>query len=664
MRLWLLLTFTILLSAVLACASRRQENAGQRSAGPSKSNVILITIDTLRADHLGCYGDKEIKTPNIDALAAAGVRFENAFSAVPVTLPSHATIMTGTYPVFTGMHDFSGNKLSPDIPTLASALRAAGYSTGAAIGAEVLDSRFGLNSGFDLYYDHFNVRPLREADLEENERPGNEVMDIALDWLKQNRHRPFFIWIHLYDPHYPYHPPAPYSEEYKDRLYDGEIAFADAQVGRLVQFLKQNQLYSSSLIVLTGDHGEGLGEHGEKQHGFFIYNSTMHVPLIFKTPGVATKETRRQVPSPAILVDIMPTILSAVHVAVPADVQGHSLLPVIAGKKQDRASDIYGESFLPRLHFDWSELRGIEIGNLHFIDAPKPELYDTEADPGELHNLYSQKPALSSEYQHRLTETITRYSADKSTAEKTGLDPQLLERLKALGYAAVSGGGDSGTSNKNLADPKDKIQTYELISSAIEDSQHGRFKPSIEKLQTAARGEPDSVPVHYLLALNYFRSGDLNAALPEFERVVKLDPTYALALSDLGEAYGRLGESDKAINSLKKALEVDATNFTAAYNLGVVYLNEKDLTSATQAFQQAVKINPDYVQAHRALGQVFLANGEAPQAVEELRTATRLQPNNPNLHALLAKALEANGLASEAAEEAAQAQRLAANPDR
>ncbi|HEV2113006.1 MAG TPA: tetratricopeptide repeat protein, partial [Terriglobales bacterium] len=564
------------------------------------------------------------------------------------------------YPVYTGMHDFSGNKLSPDVPTLASVLRANGYATGAVIGAEVLDSRFGLNSGFDFYYDHFNVRLLREADLDENERPGNEVMDIALDWLKQNQQRPFFLWIHLYDPHYPYHPPAPFSDEYKDRLYDGEIAFADAQVGRLLRYLKQHQLYDRSLIALTGDHGEGLGEHGEKTHGFFIYNSTMHVPLIFKLAGVPPRQARRQVSPPAILVDVMPTVLNALHVEVPADVQGHSLLPLMEGKKQEGVSDIYGESFLPRLHFNWSELRGIEIGNLHFIDAPKPEIYDLSADPQELHNLYSQKIALASEYQRRLTEAVTRYSSDKSTTEKTGLDPQLLERLKSLGYAAVSGGGDPGISNSSLADPKDKIQTYESISEAIEDSQHGRFQPSIARLETAAKSEPDSVPIHYLLALNYFRSGDLKSAVPEFEKVVKLDPTYALALSDLGEVYGRLGEDDKAITSLKQALQIDATNFTAAYNLGVVYLKESDLPNAAEAFQQSVKINPNYVQGHRALGQVFLASGDAARAVEELRTASHLEPGNPDLHALLAKALAANGLTSEAAEEAERAQQLAA----
>ena len=223
-------------------------------------NVVLITIDTLRADHVGCYGYKQIKTPNIDGLAAEGSRFERAFAAVPVTLPSHSAILTGTYPMLSGMHDFSGNKLSPLQPTLASVLKQAGYQTGAVIAAAVLDSRFGLNQGFDFYYDHFDFNRLDEANLDQMERPGNEVAGVALDWLGKTSQKKFFLWMHLYDPHFPYHPPEPYSREYADRPYDGEIAFADEQVGRLLRFLKEKGIYKNTVIVLCGDHGESLGD--------------------------------------------------------------------------------------------------------------------------------------------------------------------------------------------------------------------------------------------------------------------------------------------------------------------------------------------------------------------------------------------------------------------
>ena len=226
-------------------------------------NVIVITIDTLRADHLGCYGYKQIRTPNIDALAADSARFAHAYTAVPVTLPSHTVIFTGTYPMLSGMHDFAANKLGPTQPTLASVLKEHGYATGAVIGSAVLDSRFGLNRGFNFYYDHFDFSRLDEANLDEMERPGNVVADLALDWLGKNWKKKFFLWMHLYDPHYPYRPPEPYLSEYAAHPYDGEIAFADEQVGRVLRFLKEKGIYEKTLIVLTGDHGESLGEHGE-----------------------------------------------------------------------------------------------------------------------------------------------------------------------------------------------------------------------------------------------------------------------------------------------------------------------------------------------------------------------------------------------------------------
>src|SRR5258708_22147115 len=300
--------FLLIGSFLLACC----ELPAQAKPAP---NVVVITIDTLRADHLGCYGNKQIRTPNIDALASDGARFERAYTPVPVTLPAHTVIFTGTYPMLSGMHDFSGNKLSPSQPTLASVLKQHGYTTGAVVGSAVLDSRFGLNQGFDFYYDHFDFNRLQESNLEEMERPGNLVANVALDWLAKNRTNKFFLWMHLYDPHYPYRPPAPYSEQYKDRPYDGEIAFADAQVGRLIAFLKANGLYRNTVIVLAGDHGEGLGEHGEKNHGFFIYNATLHVPMIVRLPGSGSPKVVSEVVS---LSDLTPTALKALKVDAPS----------------------------------------------------------------------------------------------------------------------------------------------------------------------------------------------------------------------------------------------------------------------------------------------------------------------------------------------------------
>ena len=637
--------------------------AAQTPAKPAP-NVVLITVDTLRADHIGCYGYKQIKTPNIDGLAGDGARFDRAFAVVPVTLPSHSSMLTGTYPMLSGMHDFSGNKLSPLQPTLASVLKQAGYQTGAVIGAAVLDSRFGLNRGFDFYYDHFDFSRLDEANLDEMERPGNVVADVALDWLAKNSQKKFFLWMHLYDPHFPYHPPEPYSREYAAQPYDGEIAFADEQVGRLLRFLKEKGIYRNTMIVLCGDHGESLGEHGEKTHGFFIYNATMHVPLIIRLPENATA---RVVADPVSLVDLMPTILGAVGLETPSQVQGRSLLAGLSDNRTGDRSDqtarertLYGETFLPRIHFNWSELRGSENTKYHFIDAPRPELYDLAKDPGEVHNLFTEKKAVAEEMRAKLTGMIRDYSAGKELAEKTGLDPALMERLKALGYAGFSGGGDPTSSDptisrRNLPDPKDRVVTYELISDAIADSQHGRYQESIEKLKRVVKTEPNSVPAHYLQGLDYYRLNMFAEAVDELQKTIQLSPDYALALFNLGMAQAHAGQIDAAIVTLQRTLQLDATNFEAAYNLGVAFIQKRQLEPAAAALRQSVTIYPGFARGHRALGETLLYLDKLDDAIAELRQAVELAPHEPIMHESLAKALAAKGLTAEADEETRRA---------
>jgi arylsulfatase A-like enzyme/Flp pilus assembly protein TadD len=616
-------------------------------------NVVIITIDTLRADHLGCYGYRQIRTPNIDALASESARFEHAYTPVPVTLPAHTVIFTGTYPVFSGMHDFSGNKLNPKQATLASVLKRQGYTTGAVIGSAVLDSRFGLNQGFDFYYDHFDFNRLQESNLEEMERPGNVVADVALDWLGKNRQNKFFLWMHLYDPHYPYRPPPPYGEQYKDRLYDGEIAFTDVQVGRLISFLKANNIYRNTLVLLTGDHGESLGEHGEKTHGFFIYNATLHVPVLIHLPGSTSNKT---VPELVSLADLMPTVLEVLKVGIPAEVQGHGLLPLMIPRRAEESRNLYAETFLPRLHFNWSELRAVETDRYQFIDAPKPELYDLSKDPGETQNLYADKKAVAEELRNRLARLVGQYSADQELAEKTGLDPALMERLKSLGYAGFSGGGSPTVSDRSLPDPKDRIQTYELISDAIAESQHGEYQSSTEKLTTALKTESNSVPIHYLLGLNYYRLHEFPKAVEELQRVLQLSPDYSLAAFQLGLAYAHSGNFDQAIQTLKQALELDGTNFSAAYNLGAAYLRKEMVPEAVVAFRQTISINPEYAPGHRALGETLLYEKKVDESLAELRRAEDLDPHDAGTHAALAKALSTKGLNAEADDEMRKAQ--------
>jgi arylsulfatase A-like enzyme/Flp pilus assembly protein TadD len=626
------------------------------AAGP-RFNVVLITLDTVRADRLGCYGYSQARTPHVDQLARSGVLFEKAYSPVPITLPSHAVIMTGTYPMLNGVHDFSGNRLSPQQPTLASILKQHGYSTGAVLGSAVLDSRFGLDSGFDFYYDQFDFSRLLETNLDAMERPGNVVVDRGLEWLQQTGKQPFLLWLHLYDAHHPYTPPAPYGSQFRSRPYDGEIAFVDAQIGRVLQFLKSRKLDEQTLVIVVGDHGEGLGEHGEKTHGFFIYNSTLHVPLVVKLP-THSQSKRKRVAAPVTLVDLLPTVLEFLGLPAPAPVQGKSLIGLISGKKVG-SSDLYAESFLPRLHFNWSETRALQAGNYRFIEAPKPELYDLSRDPGELHNLYSEKKALAQELRGRLKAVIRKYSSSQELADKVGLDPALAERLKSLGYLAVDAGGNPTASGHNLADPKDRIEMYELVSAALSEAQQGHYDSSIEKLQAALRIEETSVPVHYLLGLNYYRKREFSAGVTHFRRVLELSPDYTLAIFHLALSYGHLGEVDRAISLLKRTLELDPTHFSAAFNLGALYLKKEMIAEALEAFRRSVTIHPEYGPGHRALGEVLLYQGKVDDALRELREAARLQPSDSATHQALARALDAKGLHVEAMDALRKAESLA-----
>ncbi len=635
----------------------------QRPAKPrAPFDLVLITIDTLRADHVGCYGYKGIKTPNIDAIAAAGTRMERAYTPVPITLPSHTVIMTGTYPMKSGIHDFSGNVLNPKQPTIASILKAHGYQTGAVIASAVLDSRFGLNHGFDFYYDHFDFNRLLETNLDAMERPGNLVADQALGWLREQGQKPFFLWMHLYDPHYPYNPPSPYAEEYRTHPYDGEIAFADEQVGRIVDWLKTNHLYDKTLVVITGDHGEGLGEHGEKTHGFFIYNSTLHVPLILKFPaGIAAEKLASE---PVSLVDLMPTVLDTLGIAPPADVQGTSVLPILTRKARKETSPIYAESYLPRLHFDWSELRGMQSQKYHFIEAPKPELYDLSSDPGELHNLYAEKRPLAEELQSRLQRAVSTYTPGQEMAGTQAMDSALAERLQALGYAAFPGGAEKTTNSKVLTDPKDRISFYETFSEAMNESQHGDYENSTSKLAALLKVEPTSVPTLYLLGLNYYKAHNFSEAARSFSQVIQRNPQYALANYYLGLSLARSGDMAGAVNAFKKTLELDPTNFSAAYNMGAAQLQEGQANAALVSFRLSVEIAPEYAEGHRAIGQMLLFEKDLDGALAELRRAVHLAPTDPQNRVALAKALEAKGLSAEAQEQLRQAQTNARQSDR
>jgi arylsulfatase A-like enzyme/Flp pilus assembly protein TadD len=643
-RLWVFVTLSIF-SAVAA-----RPGLGAESVEP---NLVVITVDTLRADHLGCYGDRSIQTPNIDALARSSARFTRAFTPVPITLPAHAALFTGSFPMATGMHDFSGNKLPASAVTLAKVLRDHGYSTAAFLGAAVLDSRFGLNQAFATYFDHFEFSRLDEANLDLIKRSGDQVIDNALAWLKAHPHEPFFLWVHLYDPHYPYTPPEPFASRYRERPYDGEIAFADAQVGRLLTFLKETGRYANAVLVLAADHGEGLGEHGEKTHGFFVYNSTLHVPLLVKVPGTAPRTIETEVS----LVDVMPTVLQALRLPIPSTVQGRSLLSEVVGKLPANNSNLYAETYLPLLHFRWSQLRALEAGGMKYIEAPRPELYDTRADPQETRNLLPGKQALAPEMHDRLQSLLRRYTpASGGGAKETEpTDPALADRLRSLGYVAISAGAFSDASGKPLPDPKDRIQVYELFSTAMADGQHGRYKESLNKLHEAEKTEPSSLPICYLQALDYYRLKDFPRAMERFKSALVLDPKFALATYYLGLTQAMSGDLSAAHTSLEHALELDPTNFAAAYDVGALDLKQSHVEEALREFQRATEINPDYAEAFEALGELYLYLHRADDAIRALERAVAIAPDFTKAHYNLGRAYDAQGRAADAQKEFSRA---------
>src|SRR5271163_1439511 len=394
---------TLLISATAVAAGPSANPAAKAvpHSSRAKPSVLLITIDTLRADHVGCYGAQMVKTPTLDALAHDSVVFERALSQVPLTWPSHAVILTGTYPFQNGVQDFTGQPLAPQFRSVAQAFQQAGYATGAVISAFVLDRSWGLARGFDFYDDAFSAETFEKKDIALVDRRAGQSVAHAIAWLKKTPQRPFFLWLHLYDPHSPYDSPEPYRSEYRSHPYDGAIAYADHELGNLISWLKQNHLYDSSLIAMLSDHGESLGEHGEDEHGFFVYNATVHVPLIVKPPagsGIAAGRRHEPVETAAVA----PTLMRLAGLKDSADpiyaqFQSHALLSTKLGAGADTSQPsqdpAYSETFYPFSSFGWSPLHALESERFHFIEAPKPELYDLETDPGETRNIAAQQPA-------------------------------------------------------------------------------------------------------------------------------------------------------------------------------------------------------------------------------------------------------------------------------
>jgi choline-sulfatase len=587
-------------------------------------NVVVVTLDTTRADHIGAYGARGIETPAVDRLAKEGVLFEQAESVTPLTLPAHSSIFTGKFPPEHGVRDNGGFFLGPEQVTLAEVLRERGYRTGAFIAAFVLDSKWGLNQGFETYFDDFDIAKAREVSLSAIQRPGNEVVDKALPWIEQVKNQRFFAWIHLYDPHTPYRPPEPFQTRYKNHPYNGEIAFADSQVGRVVQLLHSLGLYERTIFIVLGDHGESLGDHGESTHGFFIYESVNHVPFLVRAPFSLTQG--RRVADPVREVDVMPTILDLLGVEPPRGISGVSLVPLMTGARRELGLEAYSETMYPLHHYGWSDLRALRSGRYKVIDAPRPELYDIEKDPKETTNLFGQRRTLGEGMVTELRRMEAGFRKTVAALPAGDVDPEARARLAALGYVGtfVASASDPRT---DRADPKDKIGLFNKLGKALSlanDREKGEEEPFdqiLALLDEVLREDPNVIDAWFMLGTQHLRHGKFTKAVEYFKKTLALKPNYDVAVINLAEAYRNLGDDDAALAGLEHYLTIDPKDPFARYQIGEIWLDRQDLGRAEQMFREALRIDPRVASAKNALGVVALKRGDTATAERLIREA-------------------------------------------
>ncbi len=609
-------------------------------------NIILFTIDTLRADHLECYGYGGVKTPNINRLAQEGILFKYNIVQTPLTLPSHSSIMTGTHPLFHGIRDNGGFYLDENQITLAEEMKNKGYSTSAFVAAFVLDSRWGLDQGFDYYYDNFDLTKYKKVSLDSVQRRGDEVLAEAYKWLKKNSQGKFFSWIHLYDPHTPYEPPEPYLTQYKHYnygLYDGEIAYVDQLIGEFLSFMEENRLLEKTLIIFTGDHGESLGEHKESAHGFFIYDAAVRVPLIIRFPE--KKLSSLMIENRVRSIDIMPTILNLVGEEIPGNVQGKSLLSLILGEETNDEPGAYSETYWPNYHYGWSELKSLSKDRYKFIDAPKPELYDLFEDPGEKNNLVNKKASLGHQMKRELDELIEKYSAE-GIVEKgpQTLDNDSLVKLQALGYIG-SFRSSSKKEGEKLADPKDKIELYNEIKLAQFLVTSEEMDKAENKIKDVLNKDPSVLEARYILGNIYAKQMEYDKAIEEFKKALAVEPEYNEAIFGMAIAYMKKGEIEEAIIGFKRCMELDPKDTKPLLHLADIYLDEGELDEALSYLKSGIEINPESPIFLNRLGAVYLKKKMYNEAENEIKKALSIERSIPlsNAHFNLALIHEARG---------------------
>ena len=620
------------------------------------ANVLLVTIDTLRADRVGAYGNRLGLTPTLDRLASEGLRFERAYAHVPLTLPSHTTIMTGSYPMTNGVRDNGSFRFDGKRATLADVLRAAGYRTGAFVGAFPVDARFGLNAGFDVYDDQYGSRSAG-GELSVLERPAEQVLASAHSWISHGAtdrpSGPWFAWVHLYDPHDPYAPPEPFKSRFAGDLYAGEIAYADSALGATLDRLQGAGALTHTIVVVASDHGESLGEHGERTHGLFAYEATIRVPLIVWAPPTIHYAVAK---SSARLIDVMPTLLDLMGIDSPGAMDGRSLRLLAGGESPSDDPGSYFEALNANLTRNWAPLTGLVRNGHKFIDLPVPELYDVTADPAEQQNVYSRRQDVAAPLERQLAALTSR--AGKPAAGP--IDTATRQRLRSLGYVA---GPIARPAHRYTAadDPKRLVNLQNRLDDALDRLKRGDIDTAERELKGLIAERPDFTIAYERLAFLYHETSRQEQAIATLEKASQTAVVDAEVLATLGGYLQEANRLERSIAVLEAAVKLNPAEVDAYEKLGVTYTRMRRFDDAERRFRQVLAVDPGSPTTYNNLGSMYLMQNRNADAIEALSRAIALDPSLANAHNGLGVAYARQGNATRATAEWRQA--LALRPD-
>jgi len=634
-------------------------------------NIIIITIDTLRWDYVSIYSQDYAQTPELDRLAEEGILFKSCVAQIPLTLPSHATILSGTYPLYHHVIDNSSVQVPNQIQLISEILRNHDFATSAFIGSYVLHRKTGMNQGFEYYADEFEVQD-KIFSPESLQKSSDEVLAEAKQWLTNNKKNKFFTWIHLFDPHSPYTPPSPYKERYPSNPYRGEVEYVDNQLGQFIVFLKKEGLYDQTLIIVTSDHGEGLGDHGEKEHGFFLYESTVRVPLILRAPFDFPVKYVDQIIEH---VDVVPTILNLLGIPIPEFCQGVSFFNLMINRKRNKSNIAYSETYYPRLHFGWSELKAFYRKNWKYIQAPREELYDLSQDIDEKNNLALVNTSERDKMNTDIERFIKEKSANPLTSKKARqLDKRDIERLASLGYLTsvvdIKGKTD-------LLDPKDKIQIVNDLERAKWQFGNQQYDQAINLIKSILKTNSEVIYAHHLLGNCYFQKKLYSLALENYRYVLKRQPDWIIAMYDIIDCLYMMGNYEAAVEETKRFLQPYPSDYTLLEELAGLYhaleeydksmdvleiLNQMDKTNtkilslivdisikqrkydvSSQYVEHALEIHPRSRRAHFLLGRIESAQGHSLKAIDLYKKELAIHPHDPEVYFYLAEELRITG---------------------